>query len=55
MTQYMCVCIYIMYVYIYKLDIMPNNTNSKSALEDKVTVLARIITLNFLNWLQLDT
>lgn len=40
---------------IYKLDIMPNNANSKSAHGDKVTVIMRIVSLNFLSWVQLDT
>lgn len=37
-----------------KLDIMPKNANFKSAHWDKVTVIVRKITLNFLTWVQLD-
>lgn len=37
-----------------KLDIMPKNANIKYAHWDKVTVIVRKITLNFLTWVQLD-
>lgn len=50
---WVCACIHT-HKYVYKLDIMPNNANSKSAHGDKVTVIVRITTWNFLSLVQIE-